>query len=153
LLTLPLDTNKVLLTLKTKRQMDYHSIKIFVVDDDVIFSKTLEHYLVNHGFSDLHLFESSQPMFARISEKPMVMILDHFLGLEIGLDVLKRVRAEHPTIHVFYLSSQDKAQIATRALKLGAIDYFEKNSRDLQKLVLAIEQKFELSHDIYLEGE
>ena len=133
--------------------MDYHSIKIFVVDDDVIFSRTIERYLINHGFTDVHLFESSEPMFARVSEKPMVLILDHFIKAEIGLDVLQRMRTEHPAVHVFYLSSQRKAQIATRVLKLGAVAYFEKNMDDLQKLVAAIEQKFDLSRDIYLEGE
>lgn len=133
--------------------MDYHSIKIFVVDDDVIFSKTIERYLVNRGFSDLHLFESSAPMFERISEKPTVLILDHFIKSEIGLDVLSRVHIEHPAVKVFYLSSQKKANIAVQALKLGAVAYFEKHMKDLQALVTAIEEEFDLSRDIYLEGE
>lgn len=133
--------------------MDYHSIKMFVLDDDIIFSKTIEHFLVNHGFSDLQLFDSSEPMFARLSEHPHVLILDHFIRLELGLDVLKRVRAEHPNVKVFYMSSQKKAQIVAQVLNLGAVGYFEKNIEDLKKLVAAIEQQFDLSRDVYLEGE
>ena len=92
-------------------------------------------------------------MFAQLSEKPHVLILDHFLRLELGFDVLKRVRAEHPNVKVFYMSSQEKAKIAIQALRLGAADYFEKNMEGLEALVSVMEREFDLSPDVYLDGE
>ncbi len=133
--------------------MDYQSLKIFALDDDVIFAKTLEVFLINQGFTNLQFFESSAPMLAQLSEKPHVLILDHFLRLELGFDVLKRVRAEYPNVKVFYMSSQEKAKIAIQALRLGAVDYFEKNMEGLETLVSVMEREFGLSPDVYLDGE
>lgn len=132
--------------------MNYESIKLFVLDDDVIFSKTMEIFLEKHGFTDIHLFESSAPMFDRMHEKPKVLILDHFIKTEIGLDILKRVRAEHPEIMVIYVSNQKKANTAIQALRMGASAYLEKTLEDMNTLIKLIEDEFQLSRDIYLHG-
>lgn len=115
--------------------MNTTSIRIFVLDDEEIFSFSVEHYLKKAGFSDIHLFETSEALFDKMHELPDVLILDHFLKNEIGLDILERVKKIRPEVKVIYLSAQKTASIAVRALKLGAFAYQEKSITDIQEII------------------
>jgi two-component system nitrogen regulation response regulator NtrX len=73
---------------------------------------------------------------------PDVIILDHQLGKdqEDGLELLRMVKREHPQIPVIYLSGQHDIAPVVQALKLGSIEYIEKNSGALVKLKSVIEE-------------
>ncbi len=115
--------------------MNYNSHRIFILDDEEIFSFSIEHYLKKAGFTDIHRFLTSKELLAKMNDAPDVLILDHFLGREIGLDVLQQVKKTHPSTKVIYLSAQKTATIAVRALKLGAFAYQEKSMTDIQRIV------------------
>ena len=101
----------------------------------------MHHYLKKAGFSDIHLFQTSEALFEKMHEQPDVLILDHFLNNEIGLDILERIKNAHPEIKVIYLSAQKTAAIAIRALKLGAFAYQEKGITDIQEIVELIKSE------------
>jgi DNA-binding NtrC family response regulator len=44
-----------------------------------------------------------------------------------GLDVLKKIKAYDPNIHVIFLSGQSGANVAISAFKMGAHDFIIKN--------------------------
>lgn len=121
--------------------MNDNSSRIFILDDEEIFSFSIEHYLRNAGFSDIHRFETSEELFANLDTHPDVLILDHFLNNEIGLDILEKIKAIVPSVKVIYLSAQKTASIAVRALKLGAFAYQEKSITDIKKIIELIKSE------------
>lgn len=98
----------------------------------------MEHYLKKAGFSNIQRFQTSEVLLLDMHEQPDVLILDHFLHNEIGLDILKKIKQTHPKTKVIYLSAQKTAAIAVRALKLGAFAYLEKSVTDIQEIIKLI---------------
>lgn len=121
--------------------MNYYSQRIYILDDEEIFLFSMEHYLRKAGFRDIHRFLTSKALFEQMDEAPDVLILDHFLQNELGLDVLEKVKKMHPQIKIIYLSAQKTAQIAVRALKLGAFAYQEKSITDIEKVIELIQSE------------
>lgn len=121
--------------------MNNYSQTIFILDDEEIFTFSIEHYLKKAGYSNIHRFESSAELFANMDKNPEVLILDHFLQKEIGLDILEEVKKLNPSIKVIYLSAQKTAAIAVRALKLGAFAYQEKSITDIYKIIELIQSE------------
>jgi two-component sensor histidine kinase len=56
-----------------------------------------------------------------------VVALDHDLGVESGLDVLREIRSQDDAPPVIYVTGSDEAQVAAAALKAGAADYVWKD--------------------------
>ena len=113
------------------------SQRIVILDDEEIFSFSVQHYLKKAGFTDIKWFESSDEFYSHLKSGfvPDVLLLDHFLNDEIGLDLLENINKTHPQIKVIYLSAQKTANIAVRALKLGAFAYQEKSITDIKEIV------------------
>ena len=121
--------------------MNNNSQPVFILDDEEIFSFSIEHYLKKAGFSNIHRFETSAQLYANMDKNPAVLILDHFLHNELGLDILEEVKKTHPSTKVIYLSAQKTAPIAVRALKLGAFAYQEKSITDIEKIIELIQSE------------
>jgi len=68
-----------------------------------------------------------------------IMILDLSLPDGDGLDVLKRVRDEHPRLPILILSVHAMEQFARRAITAGASGYLTKDTADTE-LVTAMER-------------
>ncbi len=117
--------------------MDLYSQRIAILDDEEIFSFSVEHYLNKAGFSNVKRFETSGEFYYHLNEGfvPDVLLLDHFLNDEIGLDILEKLNETHPDMKVVYLSAQKTAAIAVRALKLGAFAYQEKSVTDIKEII------------------
>ena len=121
--------------------MNTHSHRIFILDDEEIFSFSIEHYLRKAGFSDIHRFATSAELYEQMHLHPDVLILDHFLDNELGLEVLENIKHSHATTKVIYLSAQRTASIAVRALKLGAFAYEEKSIADIARIIELIQSE------------
>ncbi|SDI56175.1 two component transcriptional regulator, LuxR family [Paraburkholderia steynii] len=57
-----------------------------------------------------------------------LLLLDMTMPRISGVDLIRRVRAEHPSLPVLVLSIHDEAQVASRALRAGAAGYLTKDS-------------------------
>jgi DNA-binding NarL/FixJ family response regulator len=62
------------------------------------------------------------------AKRPRLVILDLNLPGLGGLELLRRVLAEHPDARVVVLSMHTEALYATRALRAGAVGYLSKNA-------------------------
>jgi DNA-binding NtrC family response regulator len=116
-----------------------YSQSIFILDDEEIFSFSMVHYLKKAGYTNISTFTHSSELFDKMDEQPAVLILDHFLDNELGLDILEQIKRTQPDVKVIYLSAQKTASIAIRALKLGAFAYQEKSITDIQKIIELIQ--------------
>ncbi|MGF6960372.1 response regulator [Paraburkholderia youngii] len=66
-----------------------------------------------------------------------LLLLDMTMPGISGIVLIRRVRAEHPSLPVLVLSIHDEAQVASRALRAGATGYLTKDS-DPEVLLAAI---------------
>jgi DNA-binding NarL/FixJ family response regulator len=66
-----------------------------------------------------------------------LLLLDMTMPGISGVALIRRVRAEHPSLPVLVLSIHDEAQVASRALRAGATGYLTKDS-DPEVLLAAI---------------
>jgi two-component system OmpR family response regulator len=121
-------------------------ITLFLVDDDVVFLKSLEIEFLEHGEFNIVTFVSGELCVAAMSRKPDVVILDYLLdgtdksamnGIKT-LDELLQIDAQLPVI---MLSAQDKIEVAVDCMHHKAFDYVVKSETAfmrLQKIITAI---------------
>jgi len=114
-------------------------IRILIADDHTIVREGLKQLLsetpnlVVAGEAG-----SGQEVLRRLREGPYdVVLLDISLEDRSGIDVLKQVRTEWPTLPVLMLTMHPEEEYALRALRAGAAGYLTKKSA-LTELVAAI---------------
>jgi two-component system OmpR family response regulator len=125
-----------------------NKIKLFLVDDDAVFLKSLEIQFLEHADFDIETFPTGELCLASISKKPDIVILDFHLdgidktainGLQT-LDEIKKIDAEIPVI---MLSSQDKIDVAVQCIHHNAFDYVVKSETAFVRLQKIISSIFE----------
>jgi len=138
-----------------------NKVKIFLVDDDAVFLKSLEiEFLANADFT-IETFATGELVMKSISQKPDVIILDYHLnGIDLdamnGIDVLDKIKAFDVKIPVVMLSSQDEINVAVNCMHHKAFDYVVKSETAflrLQKIITDIfhYQKIEKELSWYME--
>lgn len=116
-------------------------VKVFLVDDDIFFLESLNHFLSSQDFqAEIKTFTSGEDCLASLEEKPDVVVLDYYLtsgkndkSLN-GMEVLKRIKSTYPEIRVIILSAQDNIEVAMETMKAGAYDYVSKSESALVKV-------------------
>ncbi|WKD86264.1 DNA-binding transcriptional regulator NtrC [Polaribacter huanghezhanensis] len=126
-----------------------NKIKLFLVDDDVVFLKLLEIEFLEHADFTIETYPTGELCLANLSNKPDVIILDYQLdGIQKnavnGIETLDKIKEKKPTIPVIMLSSQDKIDIAISCMHHGAFDYVVKSETAFIRLQKIITSIFEL---------
>lgn len=124
-----------------------NKIKLFLVDDDLIFLKILEIEFLQHGDFDIETYETGELCLNNLSTNPDVIILDfHLDGIDKkainGLETLDKIKQLSPDIPVIMLSSQDKIDVAISCMHHKAFDYIVKSETAFLRLQKAIETIF-----------
>ena len=123
-----------------------NKIKLFLVDDDAVFLKSLEIEFLQHADFTIETFATGQLCIDNLSHNPDVIILDYHLdGIDKnsmnGMEVLDKIKAFNPDIPVVMLSSQDKIEVAINCMHHRAFDYVVKSETAftrLQKIITTI---------------
>jgi two-component system, OmpR family, response regulator len=141
--------------------MDAEKIRIFLVDDDTVFLKSLEIDFLNTADFRIETFVTGELCLQNILHNPDVIILDYFLdGIDKnamnGIETLDKIKMANPDIPVVMLSAQDKIEVAINCMHHGAIDYVVKSETAfmrLQKIITAIfsYKKLEKTLEWYME--
>ena len=121
-------------------------IKLFLVDDDALFLKSLEIEFLQHADFDITTFPTGELCLAHLTENPDIIILDYQLdGIDHtainGIETLDRIKAYNPNLPVVMLSSQDKIEVAIDCMHHQAFDYVVKSETAfvrLQKIIATI---------------
>src|SRR6478736_2057575 len=92
-------------------------IKLFLVDDDAVFLKSLEIEFLQHADFSIETFATGELCLDHIQHSPDVIILDYHLdGIDKqamnGMETLDKIKTINPDIPVIMLSSQDKIDVA-----------------------------------------
>ncbi|MEI6682489.1 MAG: response regulator [Bacteroidota bacterium] len=138
-----------------------NKIKLFLVDDDALFLKSLEIEFLQHADFAIETFATGELCIAELSHLPDVIILDYMLdGIDRfamnGIDTLDLIKAFDPDIPVVMLSSQDKIEVAVNCMHHRAFDYVVKSETAflrLQKIISTIfkYKKMEKELNWYME--
>jgi two-component system OmpR family response regulator len=123
-------------------------IKLFLVDDDALFLKSLEIEFLEHADFTIETYPTGELCMQSLSHNPDVIILDYQLdGIEKnamnGMDTLDKIKEYNPDIPVVMLSSQDKIDVAINCMHHRAFDYVVKSETAfirLQKIITTIFQ-------------
>ncbi len=123
-----------------------NKIKIFLVDEDAFFLKSLENELLRHADFTIETFATGELCMKNLSQNPDVIILDNHLdGIDKkamnGIASLAKIKSFNPDISVIMLSSQDKIDEAINSMQHRAFDYVVKSNTTfacLQKIISTI---------------
>ena len=141
--------------------MSKEKIKLFLVDDDAVFLKSLEIEFLQHADFIIKTFATGERCIENLSQSPDVIILDYHLdGIDKnamnGVETLDRIKAGYPDIPVVMLSSQDKIDVAINCMHHRAFEYVVKSETAfirLQKIITTIfsYKKMEKTVNWYME--
>jgi two-component system, OmpR family, response regulator len=109
-----------------------NKIKLFLVDDDAVFLKSLEIEFLHHTDFTVETFATGELCIANLENEPDVIILDYHLdGIDKnamnGIETLDKIKEFNPEIPVVMLSSQDKIDVAISCMHHKAFDYVVKS--------------------------
>jgi two-component system OmpR family response regulator len=116
--------------------------QIFIVEDEPFFANLINYDLEANYYDGIKLFFSGEEAIANLELNPRVVILDHSLPGMSGLDVLKKIKAFNPNIHVIFLSGQTEADVAISAFKFGAHDFIVKNESAFEEVRALLKKIF-----------
>lgn len=103
--------------------------RIFIVEDNFVFSYVLETTLKEKENYEITTFTSGEECIKFLVANPDVVVLDYNLGKGLnGMDTFRVIQHTIPKTPVIVLSGQDDAQVALDLLKMGAFDYIEKKN-------------------------
>lgn len=104
--------------------------KIFLVEDNFMYSYVLDSVLKDYGNFVITTFETGEACLQLLSNNPDLVILDYNLGKGMnGMETLKAIKAQKPKTPVIILSNQDDIQVAADLLHAGAYDYIQKKNQ------------------------
>lgn len=116
-----------------------NKIKVFLVDDDVLFLKSLKHTLDGQE-ADIKTFLTGEECLRNMEkEKPEVVVVDYCLNGKTGtamngIQVMNKIKQSNPATEVIMLSAQDNLSVAIDTLKYGAYDYIPKGQSAFVKV-------------------
>jgi len=141
--------------------MNDNKIKLFLVDDDMLFLKSLEIDFLDCADFIIETYATGELCILNLSNNPDVIILDYYLdGIDPdamnGIQTLDLIREINPDIPVVILSSQDSIEVAVDCMHHKAYYYVVKSETAfirLQKIISSIFQfkKMEKTLSWYME--
>jgi DNA-binding NtrC family response regulator len=116
---------------------------VFIVEDDIFYAKMLKHKLSMDPEFEVFVFNDGASFLKQMKENPAVITLDHSLPDISGLELLKKIRKEYPTVNVVVLSAQENIATAVEMLREGAYDYIIKDAGSMDKVWHVVHQAIE----------
>lgn len=117
--------------------------RILIVDDDTAHLEAVSEYLATHITDQRYVVETAssghEAVEVILRDKPDLVILDVTMPGMNGVEVLRFIRATHPTLPVIMLTGNEDARVAGQTLKMGVVAYAPKplNFQYLEHLIAA----------------
>jgi two-component system OmpR family response regulator len=141
--------------------MNENKIKIFLVDDDALYLKSMEIEFLQQADFIIETYATGELCIENLTRNPDIIVLDYHLdGIDPtamnGLETLNKIKAINEDIPVIMLSSQDKIEVAIKCMHNKAFDYVVKSETAfirLQKIITTIfsYQKMEKQLSWYMD--
>jgi DNA-binding NtrC family response regulator len=114
-------------------------IKILILDDEKQFTEELSGFFVDSDFEsfEANTVDDGKKVLANFEID--LLILDVRLPGVNGLDILKEVKIQYPSMEVIIISAHGDMDTVIKAMRLGAFDYLRKPFRFID-IQIAIER-------------
>ena len=99
---------------------------IGIIDDERNIQATLAAILDRRGYASAAAFTGKQGLQMIVDHKPDVLLLDLGLPDGEGLELLRTIRAQHPTLPVIVVTANDSLNNAIDSIKIGAFHFISK---------------------------
>ena len=110
----------------TDESVDYSDMKVIVVDDDAMILRSLKVALADFGLN-VTTFDDPKKAIGWIQENGVdIVISDIYMPDCDGFQLLKQVKEIDPQCDLIFITAHGHVDIAIRALREGATDFFEK---------------------------
>ncbi|MBI5576061.1 MAG: sigma-54-dependent Fis family transcriptional regulator [Deltaproteobacteria bacterium] len=116
--------------------------KIMLVDDDPLIVATLSRWFRKQGYEIQPDTKCDDVLGLVNSFLPDIVLLDIKLPVKNGIEILQEITASRIDTKVIMLTSDDTAETAIKAMKLGAVDYLTKPF-NLEEVGIVIDKVFE----------
>ena len=113
--------------------------RILLVDDEIEILDVITEHLEREGYAVTRAVDGAEALRKVQNERPDLVLLDIMLPGMNGLEVLRRLRRDHPKIPVIMLTGLNDEALARTTLQMGAVDYVQKplDPGHLKRVVLA----------------
>jgi DNA-binding NarL/FixJ family response regulator len=120
-----------------------NTVNVLIADDHAVVRTGLKQILAElHPVRVVEAASGAEALRLARQEHFDVLLLDIQLGDRSGLDVLKEIKAERPTLPVLLLSMYSEHQYGVQGLRGGASGYLTKESAP-EQLVIAVRRALE----------
>ena len=113
-------------------------MRIFVIEDDKVFNRLIEHTLKLVPDFDVVPFFNGNDFLRNLPDNPDIVTLDLGLPDFTGESLLRKIKKFNPDIEVIIISGQDNISLAVQLLKEGAYDYITKDENIKERLLHSI---------------
>lgn len=113
-------------------------LKIFLVEDNLLYARASQHHLVKNQENEVLIFANGDACLKALHQEPDIIFLDYSLPDFSGTRVLKEIIAHDPDIPVVIVSGQDDVSTAVNLLKEGAYDYINKDENARERMWNAV---------------
>lgn len=100
--------------------------KVLLVDDEREFVQTLSERLQSRNLDSAVVYDGAEALSLLATEEPEVMVLDLRMPGIDGMEVLRRVKRDHPRVEVIILTGHGSDREEKIARELGAFAYLQK---------------------------
>jgi DNA-binding NtrC family response regulator len=120
-------------------------LKIFVVEDDLIFAKSIKYYLALNPDNEVEHYSNGKDALANKYKNPELVILDYNLPGMNGMEVMKSFHRFNEKTIVIIMSAQNDIKVAVNLMREGAFDYFVKDNDLKDRIWMSMEKIHKLS--------
>lgn len=99
---------------------------VLIVDDEEMIIESLEGILSDDGFEVLHAFNGYEALKKIETESPDIVLLDIWMPGMDGIETLKEIKKNYPSLPVIMITGHGSIESAVDATKAGAFDFLEK---------------------------
>src|SRR5688572_14592525 len=110
--------------------------RILIVEDDEIFLRPLQRTLEVAGYDVIVTPSGEEALDALKGDDVDLVLTDKRLPGMDGVDLVRRIRAEHPDLAVIVMTAYGTIESAVEAVRLGAADYLVKPLESAELLIV-----------------
>ena len=110
---------------------------VLIVDDEPIVRESIRDWLDDAGY-EVYTAESGEEALELVEKQDFsIIVIDVRLPGKTGIKVLSEIKQQKPHIQSIVITAYPSTELATEAMKLGAVDYLIKpvNPDDLESLI------------------
>ncbi|THB78828.1 MAG: sigma-54-dependent Fis family transcriptional regulator [Desulfobacteraceae bacterium] len=110
---------------------------VLIVDDEATIIESLEGILSDDGFEVMHAHNGYEALKQIENRSPDIVLLDIWMPGMDGIETLKEIKEEYPSLPVVMITGHGSIESAVDATKSGAYDFLEK-PLSIDKVIVTI---------------